>query len=293
MKTIIPIFSFCIALVILNTACNNNLSREEEFNKINLLINEGKTEKAISRLNKIITKHPEDGDFYAKRADCYLKQDFYLKAIEDYLRALQFKSTDSVNIFFNLGKSYSSIHKDSLAITYFQKSYAQMPTQHINYLIDSLMIIKTNSNDIWGERINLSEIQNVLKKVEKRLKEKEYNYYNTIQPLEKIIKADSTNGHAYFLRAFCYANLYFYSLAISDNIKAIKYNYNNQQIIHYNLDCNYFALGNDSMARFYFNKAGSGCYEDAVKFIKENELNNIPWDNESKKYFIINKLLKK
>ncbi len=292
MRTINTVLSFCVAWVILNTACNNSFSKKDEFNKINLLINEGKSEKAISRLNKIITKHSEDGDFYAKRGDCFLKQNFYLKAIEDYLHALQFKSSDSVNIFFNLGKSYSSIHKDSLAIAYFQKSYVYVPTQRINYLIDSLMIIKTNPYDIWSERINLSEIPIILKNVEKRLKEKKYNYYNTIQPLGKIIKADSTNGHAYFLRAFCYSNLYFYSLAISDNIKAINYNYNNQQNINYNLGCIYFALENDSMARFYFNKAGLTCYEDAAKFVKENELNNIPWDNEVKKFYIINKLLK-
>lgn len=293
MKTINTIFSFYMALVVLNTACNNTLSKKDEFNKICLLINEGKPEKAISRLNKIIKYYPKDGDFYAKRGDCYLKQDFYLKAIEDYLRALKFKGRDSMNIFFNLGKSYSSIHKDSLAIAYFQKSYEQKPTQRINYLIDSLMITKTNPNDIWGERINLSEIPVVLKKVEKRLKEKNYNYSITIQPLEKIIKADSTNGQAYFLRAFCYANLYFYSLAIRDNMKAIKYNYNNQRIIYYNLGCNYFALENDSMARIYFNKAGSTCYEDAVKFVKESELNKVPLDSELKKCYIINKLLEK
>lgn len=88
---------------------------------------EARYEEAIGFLNKSLSrKLLEDNptysaEFYSLRASCYQECDFDIKAINDYMHAIQHAPNDC-NYYFNLSLSYSSLGEHEIAIEHVEKA---------------------------------------------------------------------------------------------------------------------------------------------------------------------------
>jgi len=115
-----------------------------------------------------------------------------------------------------------------------------------------LFIFFYNSCSDKGKKKQLSNNELLL--------EKTRNYYNinnypkALKLLDSLILKDTSIGESYFMRGYCKTQLWEFSNAVPDYLKAINLNYKKISA-YYNIGVNEMTLFNDSIAIVYFKEA--------------------------------------
>ena len=162
-------------------------------------------ELAIQEYKKAIEFHSNDSVVYNSRANAYNKLKKYKQDIQDIEEAIQFNSNDA-ETYYNLGSIYKDFEQYEPAI----RNYTKAIELNSNYL------------DAYNNRgliyKNLGQ------------------YDSAIEDFNKVIQLEPNNDYAYVNRGNSYSILKQYEQAIDDYNKAIELNPN--------VSFNYYYLGN-------------------------------------------------
>lgn len=110
---------------------------------------------------------------------------------------------------------------------------------------------------LFNKKSSISKSQNQRKEI---VLKKANHYYESNKYFEgkilfdEFIKSDTTNAEAYYRRGYCKAQIYDYNGSIIDYQKAL-FLKQSPFNVYFNIGCDYGAIGKDSLAIVFFEKA--------------------------------------
>ncbi|MBP2173287.1 tetratricopeptide repeat protein [Methanococcus voltae] len=223
---------------------DNSVNNSKEYlNDINLLIKNGKLDKALKKCEEISNLYPKDYKIPYYEGRIYIEKSDDIKALRKFKQSEKLNENEDTKLLVYIGTLYLKLGNPKESVNYFKKALDIDPS-------DKFTALK-----------GLGEAYNELK-----------NYEDAIKSFTEIIDMDSEDSKIFLLRGTSYLKLKDYENAYEDFTQAINISYNDSELYNFRGVCN-LKLDKYIKAKSDFEYAIELNRKDYA-FEKSEELNN-------------------
>ncbi|MDA7438614.1 sulfotransferase [Candidatus Pseudothioglobus singularis] len=259
---------------------NDNEITVEKIDSLITLYSNGKAQKAVDEINKLLENYKDNPLLFNIQGACYTALGQTINAIKSYESAIELKP-DYADSHYNLGNSLRSIDRLEDSVKSFEKAISYLPDflEAIFNLGVSLMALGQMNDAIEPfEHVLLIDPNNIDSRINLgSIYQKKNNYGDAIEQYEAILIIDSVNQDALNNLGIIYQELGQYEDAISFYEQAQKSNPKFSGS-HYNLGMMYQDLGLTDQAIEQFELAISiddnSWSHHSLSYLKNYKLND-------------------